>query len=157
MPANPSLELHLRPSRIWMGLLVGVNLLAITLLLVLPLTVMLRVLTLAVLAFMFIAARRYRQWLDGFDRLSQREESWQLWKTGAEDYLQICGLEYVSGGLIILKGKACKGKILKSKAARLPFLIRVLKNNTVSVPLFVDAMDKASFHQLQLQVRNGGL
>lgn len=152
MPANPSLELRLRPSRIWMGLLVGVNLLAVTLLLVLPLTVMLRVLTLAVLVFMFITARRYRQWLDGFDRLSQREESWQLWKTGREDYLQICGLEYVSGGLIVLKAKALKGK-----TAPLPFLSRVLKNNTVSVPLFVDAMDKASFHQLQLQVRNGGL
>ena len=157
MPANPSLELRLRPSRIWMGLLVGVNLLAVTLLLVLPLTVMLRVLTLLVLVFMFIAARRYRQWFDGFDRLSQREESWQLWKTGAEDYLQICGLEYVSGGLIVLKAKALNDKILKGKTTTLPFLSRVLKNNTVSVPLFVDAMDKASFHQLQLQARNGGL
>ncbi|MEH6638388.1 MAG: protein YgfX [Porticoccaceae bacterium] len=152
MPVNPSLELRLQPSRIWMGLLVGVNLLAITLLLVLPLTVMLRVLTLVVLVFMFIAARQYRQWLDGFDRLSQREESWQLWKAGTEDSLQICGLEYVSGGLIVLKAEAFNDKITKR-----PFLSRVLKNNTVSVPLFVDAMDKAGFHQLQLQVRNGGL
>ena len=152
MPASPNLELRLRPSRIWTCLLIGVNLLAITLLLVLPLTAMLRVLTLIVLVFLLIAARRYRQWLEGFDRLSQREESWHLWKTDAEDYLQICGLEYVSGGLIVLKAKTLKGKTTKR-----PFLSRVLKNNTISVPLFVDAMDKVSFHQLQLQVRNGGL
>lgn len=147
MPVPVDPELCLRPSRIWASLIYGVAGATIFFLIVLPLPLPFELVLVVLVLLALTMAERYRGWLGNFTRLSRREKFWLLRNPEAEEPLQICGVEYVSRWLIVLKARYLRPQ---------GNLVNHSEQKIFRVPLFVDATDEQGFHYLQMQARNGG-
>lgn len=137
MPENPNLELTLRPSRIWTGVLVGATLAVAVITLLLPLAVIFQVLILFTAGLLFVSAKGYQSKVNRFDRLSQRTEAWRFWHSNTEVCGEVLSVDYVSSWLIVL-------------------IVKTSDKKTLRIPVFRDAVDVGGFRQLQLYARNGG-
>lgn len=137
MPENPNLELTLRPSRIWTGVLVSATLAVAVITLLLPLAVIFQVLILFTAGLLFVSAKGYQSKVNRFDRLSQRTEAWRFWHSNTEVCGEVLSVDYVSSWLIVL-------------------IVKTSDKKTLRIPVFRDAVDVGGFRQLQLYARNGG-